>query len=1163
MLGAVLFEQGTKMVMIVFHLIFTFSLFPMIMCSSVSPYPSSANVNYKPFYCSKYNQVLNEGLSNFGPNFTNIGNRSYRLTKGYTPLDCNLNSKVMHRFCFVLISKLNNRANLYNLSNECWINSGVSFCNKTECELEMVAKNDSWYCCCKEQMCNLKFTFTNRIFEQHSSPNDVNSKTVAEIERLDKASLANRGFPFQSDTAYVLMMTLVPLTFIALFIILSFLIYRLCRKGHDCNNDSSSTDDSLTSKVAPLLPPPSPTISLDRINRLKEIKLLNELAVRHFGGCVKKALLGNEVVAVKIFNAEDKQSLEKEVNVYTMDAMKIGHENVLKFIGAMKKDIINEQGNKVLQYWLVTEYQDLGSLYDFLKNNTLTFDEAYKIILTACRGLFFLHQPGTKSDLVYRTNNNNNITTTPSIVNNNCNNMYNNNVFNDSNSAYNSNNNSCNNSSNNNNDDGVGYINSTANANYINFISSLESKKTFNINIPANKFSIAHRDIKSRNILLKSNLTSSIADFGLALVMDDRNNTAISQVGTRRYMSPEVLDCTISFDKASFLKVDMYAFALVVWEVLTRTITDEIKSVDDYKLPYEDRVGLNPSIEDMQQVVVEDKLRPNIRKEWLQHEEIKAIVNAVEDTWDSDPDARLTATSFLGRIDMIMSERSMLLSSAANRSADNQAKVDCNRVNNATTTNVSNAWKGCFSSENENSFRQSFEGHFGDFKLPTEMKVKVGHDLISENKGVQKNVNMFHNPISAWHGASSSNDVNKRADGSVGPCNITINSLSELVDIKNGPNCTNSLLIRDNRDISNFGDVSSRPPTNVVVDVGGCGPPKTDMAGGTLNSKLISPWNLQGPSEKVLVQSFKGGKNVSSVVTGGDFKVDGKKCDGGVGGVRKSFDVASGNNSNDDSAKNINEDDDDEDDDDNKNDNYERLIKSSFLTSSNNNNNSNDINASNNISTNQSAPDPTTAADSSTTTSTNDSTVKGLTEELTTNSPNFLTMDKEGDYLIPPLNLVKMATPFIPSPDQSTSSQNNFFNFPTTTAGSTNNNDGSSTNNSNDINSTGNSSDANSNIFNVISQEQLNELMMKYDQVAAAVAAASPSLLSSAQKPQQPPTSMLMSSSSDVNSNVANVNTDQQQQLQQNIIMLLMDKAKQQQQYEQQQQQLNVEKQQQ
>ncbi|ESN92122.1 hypothetical protein HELRODRAFT_89946, partial [Helobdella robusta] len=357
-------------------------------------------------------------------------------------------------------------------------------------------------------------------------------------------------------------MTLVPLTFIALFIILSFLIYRLCRKGHDCNNDSSSTDDSLTSKVAPLLPPPSPTISLDRINRLKEIKLLNELAVRHFGGCVKKALLGNEVVAVKIFNAEDKQSWEKEVNVYTMDAMKIGHENVLKFIGAMKKDIINEQGSVIIDLFIHLFFNSFGSLYDFLKNNTLTFDEAYKIILTACRGLFFLHQPGTKSDLAY-----------------------------------------------------------------------------------PNKFSIAHRDIKSRNILLKSNLTSSIADFGLALVMDDRNNTAISQVGTRRYMSPEVLDCTISFDKASFLKVDMYAFALVVWEVLTRTITDEIKSVDDYKLPYEDRVGLNPSIEDMQQVVVEDKLRPNIRKEWLQHEACLCVceLNAVEDTWDSDPDARLTA----------------------------------------------------------------------------------------------------------------------------------------------------------------------------------------------------------------------------------------------------------------------------------------------------------------------------------------------------------------------------------------------------------------------------------------------------------------------------------------------------------------------------------------
>ena len=39
-------------------------------------------------------------------------------------------------------------------------------------------------------------------------------------------------------------------------------------------------------------------------------------------------------------------------------------------------------------------------------------------------------------------------------------------------------------------------------------------------------------------------------------------------------------------------------------------------SVEDYKMPFEEEVGMHPSIEDMQDKVVEKKLRPKIREEW-------------------------------------------------------------------------------------------------------------------------------------------------------------------------------------------------------------------------------------------------------------------------------------------------------------------------------------------------------------------------------------------------------------------------------------------------------------------------------------------------------------------------------------------------------------------
>lgn len=50
------------------------------------------------------------------------------------------------------------------------------------------------------------------------------------------------------------------------------------------------------------------------------------------------------------------------------------------------------------------------------------------------------------------------------------------------------------------------------------------------------KPSIAHRDFKSKNVLLKSDMTACIADFGLALIFEAGKSCGDThgQVGTRR-----------------------------------------------------------------------------------------------------------------------------------------------------------------------------------------------------------------------------------------------------------------------------------------------------------------------------------------------------------------------------------------------------------------------------------------------------------------------------------------------------------------------------------------------------------------------------------------------------------------------------------------------------
>ena len=88
------------------------------------------------------------------------------------------------------------------------------------------------------------------------------------------------------------------------------------------------------------------------------------------------------------------------------------------------------------------------------------------------------------------------------------------------------------------------------------------------------KPAIAHRDIKSRNILVKNNRECCIADFGLAVMKgpkSDVNFPTNSKQGTKRYMAPEILAETINMSNfESFKKVDIYAFGLVLWEICKR-----------------------------------------------------------------------------------------------------------------------------------------------------------------------------------------------------------------------------------------------------------------------------------------------------------------------------------------------------------------------------------------------------------------------------------------------------------------------------------------------------------------------------------------------------------------------------------------------------------------
>jgi len=163
------------------------------------------------------------------------------------------------------------------------------------------------------------------------------------------------------------------------------------------------------------------------------------------------------------------------------------------------------------------------------------------------------------------------------------------------------------------------------------------------------KPAIAHRDIKTKNILVKKDGSSAIADFGLAVRFDSETNeidiAPNTRVGTRRYMAPEVLDESLnksSFE--SFKSADMYAFGLVLWEITRRTLTGEkVAQCEDYQLPFYDDVPSDPSFEVMHEVVCVKGTRPEVPPRWHSTEVLRTLLKVMQECWHQNPSVRLTA----------------------------------------------------------------------------------------------------------------------------------------------------------------------------------------------------------------------------------------------------------------------------------------------------------------------------------------------------------------------------------------------------------------------------------------------------------------------------------------------------------------------------------------
>lgn len=161
---------------------------------------------------------------------------------------------------------------------------------------------------------------------------------------------------------------------------------------------------------------------------------------------------------------------------------------------------------------------------------------------------------------------------------------------------------------------------------------------------------ISHNNINSRNILVTAEKTCCFSDFSRAIKC--KSNESVSSIykdtfnSDVRYLAPEMLNHTFNDQEvASYMLSDVYSFALVIWEILTRCrVDDSNEQVENYRIPYDEELeaaSLEPTEQSLLNIVVTESRRPKFREEWMQNDTLFQVVKIVSECWCGAPAARL------------------------------------------------------------------------------------------------------------------------------------------------------------------------------------------------------------------------------------------------------------------------------------------------------------------------------------------------------------------------------------------------------------------------------------------------------------------------------------------------------------------------------------------
>ena len=256
-------------------------------------------------------------------------------------------------------------------------------------------RNNTRFCCCLGSMCNVNVTDSvnltaidllasempyNRVvgkFHKRRVLFDNFMNIVAVIITLFISRMFKILVVFAEymDPNYAVRTIIISLSSVGAIALLTIFLFLMVR----CYNSSNNEMEGNVFLVEPSVGDSSIQMDID------DLKFDTLISKGRYGE-VYKSILGESEVAVKIYYPQYKQYYNNEREIYSQPHML--HPYIAQFCGFHERISI-EDG--MIQYMIITSYVSLGTLGNYLKNNTIDWYTLCRMCHSIAAGLSHLH----------------------------------------------------------------------------------------------------------------------------------------------------------------------------------------------------------------------------------------------------------------------------------------------------------------------------------------------------------------------------------------------------------------------------------------------------------------------------------------------------------------------------------------------------------------------------------------------------------------------------------------------------------------------------------------------------------------------------------------------------------------------------------------------------